>query len=267
LPALQTRGLAANSLHDLVRTLREQKGVRDMVPQVGTAISLLHVIPVTSATAERSFSALKLIKTPLRSTMSSKLLNALAVFDIHKLHLDPKIVPKAEDKGTDLRTRKYLLSVAANRINGMTEVAATQAAVSLLGMPAQEGSAKTAFIHVASAIADVRSRELEWAGQNPACAWNEEIIRGEHLEVRSATPDANGEEEDAEFDTLDHHWDMEVPSLSMASEPQSETLFEDLMDDTGVHHRPVLEDAQHEVHHHPEGGVPPRDEHQHDPSD
>lgn len=143
---------------------------------------------------------------------------------------------KAEDKGTDLRTGKYLLSVAANRITGMTEVAATQAAVSLLGMPAQEGSAKTAFVHVASAIADVRSRELEWAGQNPATAWNEEIIRGDHLGVRSATPDANGEEEeDAEFDTLDYHWGMEVPSLSKAAEPQSENLFEELMDDTGVH--------------------------------
>jgi hypothetical protein len=46
------------------------------------AIVLLLTLPVTVATAERSFSKLKIIKNYLRSTMAQERLNALAVISI-----------------------------------------------------------------------------------------------------------------------------------------------------------------------------------------
>jgi hypothetical protein len=45
-------------------------------------------IPVTVASAERSFSKLKLIKSYLRSTMSQERLNGLAILSIEKKMLE-----------------------------------------------------------------------------------------------------------------------------------------------------------------------------------
>ena len=49
-----------------------------------TVLKLLFTLPVTVASAERSFSKLKLIKNYLRSTMSTNRLNALAILSIEK---------------------------------------------------------------------------------------------------------------------------------------------------------------------------------------
>ena len=43
--------------------------------EVGKVMELILVLPATTASAERSFSRMKLIKTPLRSTMSQEKLN------------------------------------------------------------------------------------------------------------------------------------------------------------------------------------------------
>lgn len=53
-------------------------------PQVLTLLRLLFVIPATSATSERSFSALRLVKTYLRSTMKQERLNNLMIIHIHR---------------------------------------------------------------------------------------------------------------------------------------------------------------------------------------
>ena len=53
-------------------------------PNAYIAYKILLTIPVTVASAERSFSKLKPIKTFLRSTMSQERLNGLAILSIEK---------------------------------------------------------------------------------------------------------------------------------------------------------------------------------------
>ena len=53
-------------------------------PNVWIAYIILLTIPITVASAERSFSKLKLIKSFLRSTMSQEILNGLAIISIEK---------------------------------------------------------------------------------------------------------------------------------------------------------------------------------------
>lgn len=55
---------------------------------VWTILKLLLVLPATNATSERSFSALRRVKTFLRTTMSQKRLNSLMVLHVHKEHTD-----------------------------------------------------------------------------------------------------------------------------------------------------------------------------------
>ena len=62
--------------------------VRAEFPQVSTLLKLLLVSPASSAEAERSFSALRRLKTWLRSTMTETRLNAVAVCHVHQQKLD-----------------------------------------------------------------------------------------------------------------------------------------------------------------------------------
>ena len=57
-------------------------------PNVWIAYRILLTIPVTVASAERSFSKLKLIKSYLRSTMSQEILNGLTILSIEKHMLE-----------------------------------------------------------------------------------------------------------------------------------------------------------------------------------
>ena len=62
--------------------------VRCLFSQVEVLLILIHVIPLTSCEAERSFSALRRLKTWLRSTMSQKRLNNIAVCHVHHDYID-----------------------------------------------------------------------------------------------------------------------------------------------------------------------------------
>lgn len=57
-------------------------------PNVSIAYRILFTVPVTVASAERSFSKLKLLKNYLRSTMTQERLNHLATLCIEKKLLD-----------------------------------------------------------------------------------------------------------------------------------------------------------------------------------
>ena len=67
----------AASLSDAVRIFKNMiPEVRRMFPTVEQLVRLMLVCPVSSCTAERSFSALRRLKTWLRSTMTEQRLNA-----------------------------------------------------------------------------------------------------------------------------------------------------------------------------------------------
>lgn len=56
----------------------------DLISEVANLCRLILVSPATNATCERSFSALKRVKTYLRSTMKQSRLNNLMILHIHK---------------------------------------------------------------------------------------------------------------------------------------------------------------------------------------
>ena len=63
-------------------------GLRSMLSEVAKLLKLFLVVPATTATAERSFSDLKFIKTPLRSSMTQKRLNHFMLISQNKELVD-----------------------------------------------------------------------------------------------------------------------------------------------------------------------------------
>ena len=74
----------AMSAMEIFRHVREV----DCYPNISIAYRILFIVPVTVASAERSFSKLKLLKNYLRSTMTQERLNGLAILCIEKKLLD-----------------------------------------------------------------------------------------------------------------------------------------------------------------------------------
>ena len=54
-----------------------------MYPNIANLLTIILTLPVTNAEAERSFSALKRLKTYLRNTISEDRLNGLALLTVH----------------------------------------------------------------------------------------------------------------------------------------------------------------------------------------
>ena len=59
-------------------------GERQNLGEVQKLVKLLLVMPATNAVSERSFSAMKRIKSYLRSTMSNNRINHLMIMHVHK---------------------------------------------------------------------------------------------------------------------------------------------------------------------------------------
>jgi hypothetical protein len=81
----------------------ENSSLATSLPDVCTAYLLFLTLPVTVATAERSFSKLKLIKNYLRSTMLQDRLSGLAILSIEnekakKMDVDELVNIFAEKK-------------------------------------------------------------------------------------------------------------------------------------------------------------------------
>ena len=61
---------------------------KSMFSEVNTLLRVYLTVPMTSATAERSFSSLRRLKTYLRTTMSQKRLNHILLLHTHKVFTD-----------------------------------------------------------------------------------------------------------------------------------------------------------------------------------
>lgn len=87
LPAITTTmTLSLDICCDVLRSM--VPAMRAMFPHVEALIRLLLVNPASSATAERSFSSLRRLKTYLRSTCGQQRLNNIAICHVHKNVLD-----------------------------------------------------------------------------------------------------------------------------------------------------------------------------------
>ena len=72
-----------HATHDLVKWMHED-GIGAILPSYKTAANILASIPATSCLAERSFSALRRIKTYLRNRLSEERLSAVAILNIER---------------------------------------------------------------------------------------------------------------------------------------------------------------------------------------
>ena len=79
----------AESLHEAKVSYRSmENAVRSLFPQVLILLKLLLVCPVSSCECERSFSALRRLKTWLRTTMTQRRLNHISICHVHQEQLD-----------------------------------------------------------------------------------------------------------------------------------------------------------------------------------
>ena len=76
------------TIRTVAETLNTSTMVNGMLKEVGKLVQAYYTFPVTSATAERSFSCLRRIKTFLRSTMTHQRLNNLFLLYVHTSRTD-----------------------------------------------------------------------------------------------------------------------------------------------------------------------------------
>lgn len=79
----------------------------DCCPNIFVVYRILFTIPITVASAERSFSKLKLLKNYLRSTMSQERLNGLATLCIEKKLLDDVNIEAIIDDFSSRNVRRH----------------------------------------------------------------------------------------------------------------------------------------------------------------
>jgi hypothetical protein len=69
---------------DVVQLFSDHDVWVQMLPEVVTLLRLYLTLPVTSCTSERSFSSLRRLKTFLRTTVTQKRLNHIAILHCHR---------------------------------------------------------------------------------------------------------------------------------------------------------------------------------------
>lgn len=81
----QTKNYKLNSVEDVVSFITTHcESTKDMIPEVIKLLNIILTIPVSTCTAERSFSALRRIKTYLRNTMTQQRLNNYMVVHVNR---------------------------------------------------------------------------------------------------------------------------------------------------------------------------------------
>ena len=81
-------GNIAECFDDILKCVKGQQYQLMMMPNIANLLKLLLVNPATSATAERSFSLARRLKTWMHSTMLPGRLNAIAILHEHRTFTD-----------------------------------------------------------------------------------------------------------------------------------------------------------------------------------
>lgn len=84
LDVAKAKNFNISSVSDAIDFLKQEVYLQDLVPEIVKLIKIMLTVPVSSCTAERSFSALGRLKTFLRSTMTQTRLNDVALLNVHK---------------------------------------------------------------------------------------------------------------------------------------------------------------------------------------
>jgi len=111
---------SGTSSRDKVATVRQLAELLDkaqvdspttrlLMSEVNTLLRIYYTLPVTSATAERTFSAMRRLKNYMRATMTQKRLNNIMLMHCHKDRVDAlDLVTVAKTfVGANDRRRKY----------------------------------------------------------------------------------------------------------------------------------------------------------------
>ena len=88
--------LSLGGIVSYLKTL--SSAARSIYSEIVTLVELILVMPATNATSERTFSALRRIKSYLRTTMSQQRLNNLMVLFIHRDSLDEMDLEEVADE-------------------------------------------------------------------------------------------------------------------------------------------------------------------------
>ncbi|XP_075716875.1 zinc finger MYM-type protein 1-like [Rhinoderma darwinii] len=98
----------SSSVRDLATgELVDSSGLASTLPDVCIALLLFLTLPVTVASAERSFSKLKLIKNYLRSTMSQQKLSHLALLSVENERARKLDIQSMIDKFSEAKARRH----------------------------------------------------------------------------------------------------------------------------------------------------------------
>ena len=97
----------ARCFDDIHQRLKKANEEKYLIPNIITTCKLLLVNPATSATPERSFSLARRVKTWLRSTMTQKRFNALAILDCHKEVTDSLDLVSVGNRFVSLYQERY----------------------------------------------------------------------------------------------------------------------------------------------------------------
>ena len=80
---------SAQDLHSVIEYLRElSHAQRSLLSEVCTLASLILVMPATNVVSERSFSALRCLKSYLRATMTQTRLDNVMILHVYKNRTD-----------------------------------------------------------------------------------------------------------------------------------------------------------------------------------
>ena len=82
-------------------------GLKQLLSQVHILLQIFLTIPVTTATSERIFSALRRLKTYLRSTMAQDRLNHLLLLYCHKARTDAIDLSKNASAFVSINDRRH----------------------------------------------------------------------------------------------------------------------------------------------------------------